>query len=89
MPTLKADFDLVASYSYGGRAALPLLVLHGADDPHADAARVAGWADEAQGGCTLKRLPGDHFFFEWQEARIIRLLADQLLTANCDERAAP
>ncbi|MCW8209012.1 hypothetical protein D8B24_18770 [Verminephrobacter aporrectodeae subsp. tuberculatae] len=47
LPTLEADFDLVASYSYGGRAAL--LALHGADDPHADATRVAGWADEAPG----------------------------------------
>lgn len=68
---------------------LPLLVLHGADDPHVDDARIAGWADEALGGCTLKRLPGDHFFFEGQEARIIRLLADQVLAAGCGERAAP
>lgn len=91
LPSLKADFDLVASYRYCGRAALPLplLVLHGADDPHVDDARLAGWADEALGGCTLKRLPGDHFFFEGQEARIIRLLADQVLAAGCGERAAP
>jgi medium-chain acyl-[acyl-carrier-protein] hydrolase len=87
LPTLKADFDLVASYRYRGSAGLtlPLLVMHGADDPYVDGARLAGWRDQTQATSKVICCDGDHFFYESREHDIIQLINDHISTLTSTE----
>lgn len=80
LPSLKADFDLVASYRYRGAASLsaPILALHGADDPHVNGARLPAWADETSDSLVIVQCEGDHFFFERQEGAVMQLMIERL-----------
>lgn len=92
LPTLKADFDLVASYRYPGAASLsaPILAMHGADDPHVDGSRLPAWADETSGALEIVQCEGDHFFFERREGTVMQLLVEHLQAhANVFETRTP
>lgn len=80
LPTAKADFDVIESYCYGGRAELkvPVLAFHGTQDRIVDPAKVQDWAEETQGVFTARAFTGGHYFYREQEREVVASLVDFL-----------
>jgi surfactin synthase thioesterase subunit len=64
LPTIRADFEVCASYVDTHRAPLelPVAVIAGDQDPFATPAEVARWRDVISGELDFSLLPGDHYF---------------------------
>jgi len=88
LPALRADFAISETYRCAAEAPLPasLIVLVGSDDPDVRPEDVAGWKAHAQYGCSMRSLPGGHFFIDRHWPEIGRLL-DRLLNAAPAVRA--
>lgn len=72
LPLVRADLRLVETYLQTSRSPLPLpiTVFGGIEDPTASAAELNGWALHTQASCTVRLLPGDHFFIH-QQAQVM------------------
>jgi pyochelin biosynthesis protein PchC len=66
LPALRADYRLLAGYTYTPGAGLdcPVLALAGDRDPRVAVEAVARWEEETRGGFALEILPGSHFFVD-------------------------
>ncbi len=64
LPTMRADFAMIESYTCldGPRLTCPVLGWCGADDPDVAPAAMAGWADQTSAEFELRSRPGGHFF---------------------------
>jgi medium-chain acyl-[acyl-carrier-protein] hydrolase len=64
MPVLRADFQVVETYEYCPQARLrcPITVYSGRDDERVLLEGVYGWEAQTSAPCTVRLLPGDHFF---------------------------
>lgn len=86
LPLLRADFSVCDTYEYVEGAPLdcPITVFGGLDDTSATRAGLEGWREQTTASCTLRVLPGDHFFLHSQQTLLLRLLASELhqLTAG-------
>ncbi|MGF7238072.1 MAG: thioesterase II family protein [Frankia sp.] len=63
LPTVRADFELAASYRPSPPAdplAVPIDAISGADDPFVGPAAVDGWAELTAAGFTVTWIPGGH-----------------------------
>jgi surfactin synthase thioesterase subunit len=62
MHVLRADLTLICNYTYKRKDPLniPLVVLHGQDDPRVTAAQARAWRNETTATCTIVPRPGDH-----------------------------
>jgi pyochelin biosynthetic protein PchC len=66
LPTLRADYRLLANYTYepGPTLGCPILALAGDHDPRVAVASVAPWESETRAGFAMHVLPGKHFFID-------------------------
>jgi len=79
LPVLRADFLLCGRFQPRLRAPLdcPVHVLGGTTDK-ATTEQLMGWRRETSGSFSLDMLAGGHFFIHEHEARVLRLIKDQL-----------
>ena len=82
LPVLRADFEVLGTFTYDEQAPLPLpiTVYGGSHDPHASRAELAEWRAHTSAQFKLRLFSGSHFF--------INEVRDQLLqTLNSDMAA--
>jgi len=81
LPTIRADFSLVDTYTYlpGEPIPTPISVLCGTDDPCIRADQYAAWAQETSLSCTTHRFAGNHFFLHTDTDAVIAHLRHTLL----------
>ncbi|GHF18085.1 thioesterase II family protein [Streptomyces morookaense] len=81
MPVFRADQTMVRSYSVGGTDPLigpPVLALAGDDDFMTSDDLLPQWADYTEGSCTLRKLPGNHYFVYNWPAEVGGFITEQL-----------
>ncbi|SES05061.1 Surfactin synthase thioesterase subunit [Streptomyces sp. yr375] len=66
LPSLRADFRVVAGYEYrpGAPLDIPVTLVNGRDDPHVDATALTPWERECVRPPELRWADGGHFYFE-------------------------
>ena len=79
LPILRADFLLCGRFQPVQRPLLkcPVHVLGGKDDK-ATTEQLIGWSKETHGSFSLDMLAGGHFFIHEHEAKVLRVIKDQL-----------
>lgn len=79
LPVLRADFLLCGRFHPSQRALLccPVHVLGGKADK-ATTEQLIGWSKETHGSFSLDMLAGGHFFIHEHEAKVLRVIKDQL-----------
>ena len=81
LPTLRADIALVESYQHQPAPTLtiPILALAGTEDTSVTPAGLEAWAGLTTAPCTLKRLPGGHFYHTGpSQPALLQLLTEHL-----------
>jgi medium-chain acyl-[acyl-carrier-protein] hydrolase len=80
MPLLRADFQIVETYTYVPEAPLdcPITVLGGLQDLKVPRARLAAWREQTTAPFSLRIMNGDHFFVNTAQSLIYRILAHEL-----------
>jgi len=88
LPTLRADFQLVETYTYTDAPPLtcPITAFGGIDDEETAGARLDGWRPQTTKAFTRHVLPGDHFFIHASERELLRIMIDDLARAMLDDR---
>ena len=79
LPVLRADFLLCGRFEPLQRPLLkcPVHVLCGKAD-RATTEQLFGWSKETRGSFSLDMLSGGHFFIHEHEAKVLRVIKDQL-----------
>ncbi|MGE8067527.1 thioesterase II family protein [Pseudomonas sp. NPDC089569] len=79
LPILRADFQLCGRFEPQQRPLLkcPVHVLGGKAD-RATTEQLIGWSKETRGSFSLDMLAGGHFFIQEHEAKVLRVIKDQL-----------
>jgi surfactin synthase thioesterase subunit len=79
LPILRADFQLCGRFEPQQRPLLkcPVHVLGGKAD-RATTEQLIGWCHETRGSFSVDMLAGGHFFIHEQEAKVLRVIKDQL-----------
>ena len=79
LPVLRADFLLCGRFEPVQRPLLkcPVHVLGGKDD-RATTEQLIGWRKETRGSFSVDMLAGGHFFIHEHEAKVLRVIKDQL-----------
>ena len=90
LPTVQADFRLVAGYRYRPAAPLPvgISLVNGVDDPHVEAAGLAPWAAETRQPVRRYWSPGGHFYFE-DRPRAVPDVLREIIVADLATTAVP
>ena len=80
--TLRADFALIETYVYtpDRPLACPITAFGGTDDPHARRAELTAWSAQTSNAFGLHMISGDHFFLQNNQASLVRLISEVLLT---------
>ncbi len=80
LPVLRADLKLVESYAYLDDRPLdcPLSVFGGLQDTIVSQREIAAWQYQTLGACTVRMLPGDHFFVQKSQAQVVGAIAQDL-----------
>ncbi|WP_299486278.1 alpha/beta fold hydrolase [Acaryochloris sp. IP29b_bin.137] len=78
--SLRADFQIVESYSYHEQPPLdcPMSIFMGQDDETVDDEDVLSWEIHTTERCTFHRLPGEHFFIHTEEEELVKLCVKAL-----------
>lgn len=76
LPLLRADFEVVDTYTYSPRPLLscPITALGGLRDPGVPRANLEAWKELTTGPFSLRMFPGDHFFLHSDELRLLDVL---------------
>lgn len=79
-PALRADFELIETYSYAPqpRLACPITVLGGITDTDITRADLEAWRDHASGRFSLHMFPGNHFFLHSHQTIVLQTIARAL-----------
>ena len=90
VPQIRADFLMSETYRYrdGPRIACPIAAYAGLEEDDLGAEELQAWSLHTSSGFHSRRFPGDHFFIETSEERVIEAIRDQIdreLSAD-DER---
>lgn len=80
LPTVRADLAVGESYRFRAESPLdcPISVFGGADDPFATVEELHAWREHSLVGCTVRTLPGGHFFLHEEREAVIRDIAADL-----------
>ncbi len=80
MPLLRADFEVVETYTYEPDAPLdcPITVLGGLQDLEVPRESLEAWREQTTAAFSLRILQGDHFFVNTAQTFIYRILTDEL-----------
>ncbi|MDA5141710.1 alpha/beta fold hydrolase [Streptomyces sp. AD681] len=73
LPTLRADFELNDTYTPlpAPRLECPVSAFVGRDDPEADPAELAAWAQVTAGAFRIREFDGDHFYLKDHAAGLL------------------
>ena len=80
MSVLRADFEVVETYSYvsGPPLSCGISVFGGLGDGETNRERLTPWREHTSGSFSLSMLPGDHFFLHTAESLLFRLISQKL-----------
>lgn len=80
MPVLRADINVLESYSYHPQSPLDctLSCFGGSDDPHLTLEDLEAWRDHSRGEHHLRVLNGNHFFLETAQSDLLRAISEDL-----------
>jgi medium-chain acyl-[acyl-carrier-protein] hydrolase len=80
MPVLRADFELIQTYTYeeGPPLDCPITVFGGLQDEDTSKEQLQAWRGLTAGAFDLMMLEGDHFFIQTHEQLFLRLLSKEL-----------
>jgi medium-chain acyl-[acyl-carrier-protein] hydrolase len=80
IPLLRADFEVCQTYRYTDEPALdcPISVFGGLQDQEVSSEMVEAWRDHTNGPFRMWMLPGDHFFVNSAQPRLLRILSQEL-----------
>ena len=87
MPTLRADFKLIETYSYQEYQPLscPITVFGGSQDFKVQHNSLQAWNQHTTGDFKLNILSGNHFFIHSHQSELLRLLNQELTQSLLDE----
>jgi surfactin synthase thioesterase subunit len=79
IPILRADFSVCQTYRYEDQPPLgcPITVFGGADDD-TKRDRLEPWREQTASAFNLNILPGDHFFIQTAQRRVLEIISRQL-----------
>lgn len=80
LPILRADFELLQTYSYQAEPPLacPITAFGGVTDPTVGQDQLKAWESHTSAPFALTLLPGNHFFIETARMHLLRMIASQL-----------
>jgi surfactin synthase thioesterase subunit len=80
LPTLRADFEVLATYRYRVELPLecPIFAMGGKVDPIAGHEHIEAWRDQTRGSFSLTMFEGHHFYFENEREAFLRILSSNL-----------
>jgi medium-chain acyl-[acyl-carrier-protein] hydrolase len=80
LPMLRADFELVETYSYrsGPPLDVPISAYGGLEDPETPRNELEAWREQTTASFRLQMFPGDHFFLNTSPSVVIQSLAREL-----------
>jgi len=76
LPTLRADFSVVETYSYNPETPLdcPITAFGGLEDWKANALDLEPWREQTNSDFSVEMFPGDHFFIHSAESIVLERL---------------
>ena len=76
LPILRADFEIVETYEYSPEEPLscPISVFGGLHDEKVEHRHLEAWREHTTSACSIRMLPGDHFFVRTAQADLLRLI---------------
>jgi medium-chain acyl-[acyl-carrier-protein] hydrolase len=79
-PVLRADFQLIQTYTYKAAAPLdcPITAYCGKDDKEETCSLMLPWREQSTSGFALRVVPGDHFFLRTSQVQLLDSLAWEL-----------
>jgi medium-chain acyl-[acyl-carrier-protein] hydrolase len=79
MPLLRADFELIQTYTYRYEPPLniPLTALGGLED-EISREEIEGWRAETTAAFSFRMFPGDHFYLTTQQQLLLPVLIQEL-----------
>lgn len=82
IPTLRADFSVIETYSYQPEPPLelPIAVFGGEQDPVASIEELQAWQPHSTAGCTVRTYPGDHFYLNPERESLLAAVTGELAT---------
>ncbi|MCD0447751.1 alpha/beta fold hydrolase [Actinocorallia sp. API 0066] len=83
LPSIRADFAVVETYTYADGPPLrcPIVVFRGEADPEVGEKGCREWSRHTLGECTLTTLPGGHFYGD-DGAKLLRAALGSLLSGG-------
>jgi medium-chain acyl-[acyl-carrier-protein] hydrolase len=77
LPTLRADFAVLETYTYTPEASLPcpLTVFGGLQDEIVTQDELKAWKEHTNQTFSLQMLPGNHFFLQQERARLLKFIS--------------
>jgi len=80
LPLLRADFELIETYSYIDEPPLsvPLTAIGGLEDDEISRDDLEGWRAQTTQAFSLRMLPGDHFFLTTNQSLLLPVVAQEL-----------
>jgi medium-chain acyl-[acyl-carrier-protein] hydrolase len=80
IPLLRADFELVQTYSYvpGPKLECPITALGGLQDVEVPREHLDAWREQTRAAFSLRMLPGDHFFLSSSRLLLLRILSKEI-----------
>lgn len=84
LPLLRADFELVQTYTYAGGAPLgcPVTAFGGAQDTEVSMEELAGWREHTTGDFSLRMFEGGHFFLHAAREQLLQIVSTELRRAS-------
>jgi medium-chain acyl-[acyl-carrier-protein] hydrolase len=85
LPTLRADFAVIETYSYFPEAPLtcPITVFGGLQDPTITPDELEVWHEHTSHRFALHLLPGNHFFLHPAQAQLLTLISSRASLNPC------
>lgn len=80
MPLLKADYELLQTYSYepGDPFDFPITAFGGEEDFAESGEALAAWREQTRASFALHILPGDHFFIQSAQPPLLEVINERL-----------
>jgi surfactin synthase thioesterase subunit len=84
MPTIRADFSVVETYTYRPEPPLgcPVVAFAGTEDREVPPGQVAPWHEQTTSGFAQHVLPGDHFFLHSERTALLDTVRGALTAAT-------
>jgi medium-chain acyl-[acyl-carrier-protein] hydrolase len=81
LPFLRADFEVVETYTYceGVRLNTPVTILGGNEDHEAPEKDLLAWQEVVNGPFKLHMFPGDHFFIRSNTEQVLSIVKKTLI----------